>query len=70
VGGEIDALRSKFEGRRKLAPLDEGMEKARNGVVSCLRVNDRKPLDCWREVEAFKTEVARWEEAFVDRVVG
>ncbi|RMJ21761.1 hypothetical protein PHISP_07366 [Aspergillus sp. HF37] len=70
VGGEIEALRSKFEGRRKLAPLDDRVEKARTGVASCLRVNDRKPLDCWREVEAFKTEVARLEEAFVDRVVG
>lgn len=70
VNREIEALRSKLEGRRKLAPLDERMEKAKAGVVSCLRLNDRRPLDCWREVEEFKSQVARLEEAFVDRIVG
>jgi altered-inheritance-of-mitochondria protein 13 len=39
-------------------------------VVSCLRLNDRRPLDCWKEVQEFKKEVARLEEAFVDRIVG
>lgn len=50
--------------------MDEGVQKARTGVVACLRGNDRRPLDCWEEVEAFKREVARLEEGFVDRIVG
>lgn len=70
VNQEIEALRTKLEGRTQLVKLDDGVEKARKDVVSCLRVNDRRPLDCWKEVEAFKGQVARMEEAFVDRIVG
>lgn len=70
VNEEIEELRARLEGRRKLAELDSGVEKAKADVVSCLRLNDRRPLDCWKEVEGFKKEVARLEEAFVDRVVG
>ncbi|KAA8643452.1 Mic19 family protein [Aspergillus tanneri] len=70
VNSEIEELRARLEGRRKLADLDAGVEKAKADVVSCLRLNDRRPLDCWKEVEGFKREVARLEEAFVDRVVG
>ena len=70
VQSEIDDLRSKLDGRKKLVPLDEGIEKAKADVVGCLRLNDRRPLDCWKEVEGFKREVARLEEGFVDRVVG
>lgn len=70
VASEIDQLRSRLDGRRKLAELDEGVSKAKADVVSCLRLNDRRPLDCWQEVDAFKREVARMEQAFVDRIVG
>lgn len=70
MNSEVQALRRKLDGRRKLAPLDGEVEKAKGDVVSCLRVNDRRPLDCWKEVEAFKKEVARMEEKFVDRIVG
>ncbi|KAJ5612148.1 hypothetical protein N7510_005342 [Penicillium lagena] len=70
VMSEIEQLRSKLDGRRKLAELDEGVARAQSEVVGCLRLNDRRPLDCWKEVDAFKREVARMEEAFVDRIVG
>lgn len=70
VNGEIEALRTKLEGRSKLMKLDDGVEKAKADVVSCLRMNDRRPLDCWKEVDEFKSQVARMEEAFVDRIVG
>ncbi|RAH59211.1 DUF1690-domain-containing protein [Aspergillus piperis CBS 112811] len=70
VNSEIEELRAKLEGRKKLVEIDAGIEKARSEVVSCLRLNDRRPLDCWKEVEAFKKEVARLEEGFVDRIVG
>ncbi|GLA52163.1 hypothetical protein CBS147343_10116 [Aspergillus niger] len=70
VNSEIEELRAKLEGRKKLVEIDAGIEKARSDVVSCLRLNDRRPLDCWKEVEAFKKEVARLEEGFVDRIVG
>ncbi|KAJ5249210.1 hypothetical protein N7468_000661 [Penicillium chermesinum] len=64
------ALRNRLDGRRKLLELDEGVAKAQTDVVGCLRLNDRRPLDCWKEVEAFKREVAKMEAAFVDRIVG
>lgn len=70
VASEIEQLRSRLEGRRKLAELDEGVEKAKADVVGCLRLNDRRPLDCWKEVDVFKREVAKMEQAFVDRIVG
>lgn len=46
---------------------DEGVEKAKEAVVACLKVNDRRPLDCWQEVENFKAEVGRLERTFVDK---
>ena len=70
VMSEIDQLRSRLDGRRKLVELDEGVAKAKADVVGCLRLHDRRPLDCWKEVDAFKREVARMEAAFVDRIVG
>ena len=70
VAEGINELRSKLDGRRKLMDLDQGLERAREDVAGCLRLNDRRPLDCWKEVESFKKEVARLEEAFVDRIVG
>ncbi|PYI03009.1 DUF1690-domain-containing protein [Aspergillus sclerotiicarbonarius CBS 121057] len=70
VNTEIEELRAKLEGRKKLMEVDAGIEKARSEVVSCLRLHDRRPLDCWKEVETFKKEVARLEEGFVDRIVG
>lgn len=70
VNSEIEQLRNKLDGRKKLTELDEGVARAKADVVGCLRLNDRRPLDCYKEVEGFKREVARLEEAFVDRVVG
>ncbi|KAJ5180035.1 hypothetical protein N7492_003245 [Penicillium capsulatum] len=70
VASEIDELRSRLDGRRKLVELDEGVAKAKSDVIGCLRLNDRRPLDCWKEVDAFKREVAKMEAAFVDRIVG
>ena len=48
---------------------DKGVEISKEKVVQCLRINDRRPLDCWKEVEGFKMEVARLEERFLSGVV-
>lgn len=66
---EITTLRQQLEKRKRLRNLDQNVKKAKDDVVSCLRANDRRPLDCWREVEAFKREVARLEDAFVERAL-
>ncbi|KAJ5143532.1 uncharacterized protein N7515_002319 [Penicillium bovifimosum] len=70
VAAEIEQLRSKLDGRRKLTEMDESVNKARSDVAACLQLNDRRPLNCWEEVDAFKREVAKLEAAFVDRIVG
>ena len=69
VSKEVEALRTKLEGRKKVRELPEAVETARSEVVRCLRENDRRPLDCWREVERFKEEVRRLEGAWVDKVI-
>ncbi|KAI2639282.1 DUF1690-domain-containing protein [Xylaria nigripes] len=69
VSAEVDALRSRLEKRKQLRPLPESVEKARGDVVRCLLENDRRPLDCWQEVEAFKEEVRKLERSWVDKVV-
>jgi MICOS complex subunit MIC19 len=69
VSREVNALRTKLESRKTVRELPESVEKARSEVVRCLRDNDRRPLDCWREVEQFKAEVRRLEQTWVDKVV-
>lgn len=69
VSKEVEALRAKLQERKKVRELPEGVEAARNEVVRCLRENDRRPLDCWKEVEAFKEEVRRLEKGWVEKVV-
>ena len=70
VQREIEELRKKLQSRKlKEDVVDGAVEKARQEVVNCLRVNDRRPLDCWREVADFKREVARLEERFLGKVM-
>ncbi|KAI9809259.1 MAG: hypothetical protein M1825_002550 [Sarcosagium campestre] len=66
---EIKNLRQRLEGRKKLESLDKEVEKARDAVTHCLRLNDRRPLDCWKEVDDFKREVAKLEKSFVEKTL-
>ncbi|KAI9818727.1 MAG: hypothetical protein M1826_001315 [Phylliscum demangeonii] len=69
VQREIAALQSRLQRRAKPQPVDEQVQQAREGLVACLRTHEQRPLDCWKEAERFKREVARLEEAFVDRTL-
>jgi altered-inheritance-of-mitochondria protein 13 len=71
VQKEIAALKERLEKRklREEVADDQGVEKAKKQLVSCLRLHDRRPLDCWKEVQAFKDEVGRLERGFVERVL-
>ncbi|KAF2749012.1 DUF1690-domain-containing protein [Sporormia fimetaria CBS 119925] len=69
VTKEIEALKKKLEARKKLEQADPALNKAKEDVVTCLRLNDRRPLDCWKEVENFKREVGRLEKEFVERTI-
>ena len=70
ISKDIASLRSRLEERQREVsrPLPEPVEAARGEVVRCLREHDRRPLDCWREVAAFKEEVRKLEASWVDRV--
>jgi MICOS complex subunit MIC19 len=69
VSKEVQALRAKLEQRKGVREVPEPVEAARGDVVRCLRENDRRPLDCWREVERFKEEVRRLEKGWVEKVI-
>ena len=72
VQKEVAALKQKLEQRKKVVEvekLDESVQKAREDVINCLRENDRRPLDCWKEVETFKEQVRKLEEKWVEKVV-
>ena len=69
VSKEIEDMRKKLEERKQVRPLPDTVERARSEVVRCLRENDRRPLDCWQEVENFKAEVKKLEKGWVEKVV-
>lgn len=76
VQEEIEKLKGKLKERqlkeRQLKEdimKDRELNKAKDKVVACLRLHDRRPLDCWKEVETFKREVGRLEGAFLSRVL-
>ena len=68
---DIEKLKGKLKERQLKEDImkDGDMNKAKEKVVACLRLNDRRPLDCWKEVEVFKSEVGRLEGAFLRRVL-
>ncbi|KAI7265107.1 hypothetical protein KC345_g8593 [Hortaea werneckii] len=70
VAREIMDLKTKLEQRKRTdaASSYPEVEKAKESMVQCLRLNDRRPLDCWQEVEQFKREVGRLERGFVEKV--
>lgn len=69
VQKDVEELRKKLEHSKKVQELDENVEKAKSEVVKCLRGNDRRPLNCYREVEAFRREVRRLEGKWVEGIV-
>ncbi|OQO07142.1 hypothetical protein B0A48_07710 [Cryoendolithus antarcticus] len=65
VQGQIMDLRKKLDARKKVEKSAPEVDRAREKLVQCLRVNDRRPLDCWEEVEEFKAQVGKLEKKFV-----
>jgi len=65
----IEKLQKDLETRKKVKELPSDVESARFELIGCLRKNDRRPLDCWKEVEGFKSAVAVLESKFVDGVL-
>jgi altered-inheritance-of-mitochondria protein 13 len=71
VSKEVNDLRSKLERRKMIGggPENKELDAAKQNLVHCLRLNDRRPLDCWEQVETFKAEVAKLEQSFVNRAL-
>ncbi|EAT85038.2 hypothetical protein SNOG_07572 [Parastagonospora nodorum SN15] len=69
VTEEVEQLRQKLANRKKLEQVDAEVSKAKEAVVACLRTHDRRPLDCWKEIETFKKEVGRLEKDFVEKTI-
>ncbi|KAK6369148.1 hypothetical protein LTR64_007309 [Lithohypha guttulata] len=69
VQEEIQKLQKALGERKVLKDLPKEVTDARDEVVSCLRLNDRQSLNCWKEVEIFKREVRKMEEQFVGKVL-
>ncbi|KAG9245372.1 putative altered inheritance of mitochondria protein 13, mitochondrial [Calycina marina] len=69
VQSELDGLKKKLESRKQAKEEDVDVKKAKEDVVSCLRMNDRRPLDCWKEVQRFREEVRKLEGKWVEGVV-
>jgi altered-inheritance-of-mitochondria protein 13 len=69
VTEEVEQLRQKLANRKKLEQVDADVGKAKDAVVTCLRTHDRRPLDCWKEIETFKKEVGRLEKEFVEKTI-
>lgn len=67
VQKEIVSLRTKLDSRKKLEKVSPEVEKAKDSLVACLRTKDRRPLDCWEEVETFKAEVSKLEKVFIQQ---
>lgn len=66
---DIENLRKRLASTRRRVELDEGIKSAKEDVITCLNKNHDRPLDCWREVDVFKKEVARLEKDFIDSSV-
>ncbi len=66
---EIAELKRKLAQRKKVEQPDAGVTRAKEALVTCLRTNEHRPLDCWKEVENFKKEISRLEKEFVEKTV-
>ena len=64
--GDIKELRGKFV-EVKESKQDLEARVAREEVIKCLQLHDRRSLDCWWEVQQFKDKVAKMEREFVGK---
>lgn len=52
---KLDSILQNLQKLNSLKPqLDDNLQKSKLSVLSCLKENLGKPLNCWNEVENFK----------------
>jgi len=66
--GDLEEVRQKVDRYRARARLTEHPEvqNAREAIASCYRANPTTTLNCWSEVAAFRTAVAKLEQQYVE----
>jgi altered-inheritance-of-mitochondria protein 13 len=66
---DIEAVKRRVEKYSERRQLGSGsgsaVETSREAVVKCYRENAERPLDCWKQVEEFKQQVASIEAVCV-----
>jgi MICOS complex subunit MIC19 len=65
LGEDIEAVKTRVEryAQRRALAAESGsaVEDSRKAVVQCYKLNPERPLDCWKEIEQFRVEVAKLE---------
>lgn len=64
--GDLEEIRekiSKYQTRKELTEYPE-VKSHGDAVVECYRRNPTTPLDCWKEVDRFKSSVAKLEQEY------
>ncbi|KAG0259267.1 hypothetical protein DFQ27_004174 [Actinomortierella ambigua] len=56
---------SKQQPQKHIKALPEEIVKAQDALVACYKKNSQRSLDCWAEVEEFKTVVQKAQNAFI-----
>ena len=64
--GDIKELRNKLVWVKN-SKEDVEARKAREELIRCLQLHDRRSLDCWWEVKQFKEKVVKLETEFVNK---
>ena len=64
---DLEELRKQIEKRPKAMEEDSKVKAARSAVITCLRTNEKRPLNCYKEVEHFKESVKTLQRSFIQK---
>ncbi|KAL0091159.1 hypothetical protein J3Q64DRAFT_1710435 [Phycomyces blakesleeanus] len=64
LGADINNMIEKIK-RTPAKAIPAEIAERQEALVVCYKNNESRPLDCWKEVEAFKASVAKAQKTFV-----
>jgi len=64
--GDLEEVRQKVDRYRARLTKHPEVQNAREAIASCYRANPTTTLNCWSEVAAFRTAVAKLEQQYVE----
>lgn len=62
---DLEAVSAKVKRLNERKDIQKSVEESQKALVACFNTNADKPLDCYKEVETFKSRVAGLEKDFV-----